>query len=241
MTTGRINQVAALRCASAALVRRGGDICHRARPAQVLQRTPPMVCPEAHGSGLVSAMRPRKRYRTSLRSLRAAHAQPRLSCPIGPLPRRVLRCRSRDDAAQSPPASRDTPPSRQAAAAAQILHMVRMLQAALAARHLTHVATRYVKALRNGTSCPTTVELRRKAAADMRLPAANRHGLAQASGTQALGSGTRPHTRYVAHLCTHASAFAGLKFACLALTRRTLLDPCILTSSPHNYGVNLSK
>ena len=147
-----------------------------------------------------------------------------------------------DDAAPSPStSSRNTPPSRQAAAAAQILHMVRMLQAALAARHLTHVATRYVKALRNGTSCPTTVELRRKAAADMRLPAANCHGLAQASGTQALGSGTRPPTRHASHLCTHASAFAGSKVACLALTRRALLHPCILTSSPHNYGVNLSK
>ena len=51
--------------------------------------------------------------------------------------------------------------------------MVCMLQAALAARHLTHVATRYVNALRNGTSSPTAVELRHKATADMRLLLAN--------------------------------------------------------------------
>ena len=184
MTTGRINQVAALRCAlCAALVRRGGDTCHHARPAQALQRTPPMVCPEARGSRVVSAMWPHTCYRTSLRSLRVAHAQPRLSCPIGPLPGRVLRCRSQDDAARSPsPASRNTPPSRQAAAAAQILYMVRMLQAALAARCLTHVATRYVNALRNGTSCPTAIELRHKATAETCLPAANCRGLAQVRG-----------------------------------------------------------
>ena len=146
-----------------------------------------------------------------------------------------------DDAAPSPSTtSRNTPPSRQAAAAAQILHMVRMLQAALAARHLTHVATRHVKALRNGTSCPTTVELRRKAAADMRLPAANCHGLAQASGTQALGSGTRPPTRYASHPRTHASALTGLKLVCSASARCALLRPRILASSPHNNGGNLS-
>ena len=147
-----------------------------------------------------------------------------------------------DDAAPSPSTtSRNTPPSRQAAAAAQILHMVRMLQAALAAQHLTHVATRYVKALRNGTSCPTTVELRRKATAETCLPAANCRGRAQVRGPQALSSGTRPPARFASHPCTHASAFTGLKLVCSASARRALLRPRILASSPHNNGGNLLK